>query len=310
MTDEPTEVCRVTSGEFSATILEWDWPEVVDYTSSQEQLTVEASLPPFAASATACFPDIAAADFCMMGSLFIRYPGQVVRARGPGGLIRLLRCELGPTATARLHREQAVPSLDQLKALLNIQSPLVRSTMDLIHCEMQLRSDYSPEAMAALARLLQIAVDRVLAEGNTACDGSGCLPDWQFRRIKAILQERDGRVTVDELAQGCGLSVRHLQRQFHRLTGRTVSDYVRGFWFERAKEMLAGEGMQIGEVAERLHFSSASAFSRAFRKQAGQTASQYRRRQSTRPLTAPASARAGAGRVSPPSAPPVRLHPA
>ncbi|MCP5395240.1 MAG: AraC family transcriptional regulator [Sphingomonadaceae bacterium] len=281
--DSPKELKRLAGGQLQVSLLEWDWPSIVDYTSSQENLAVERSLPPYSSSGTACFPELDPANFCLMGSVFIRYPGHLVRARGPGGKIRILRCELSKEASERLIAPQAAPDFDLLKALLNIQSPQLRAVLELIQHEMELDAPDSGAALGALGEMLEVAVARELRAEAGQQSGCGLLPDWQFRRIKDMLADRGGRMAVKEIASACGISTRHLQRQFHRLTGRTVSEFVQSFWIEQAKELLARGDLPIAQISEQLNFSCTSAFSRAFHKQVGLTASNYRRMVLVRP---------------------------
>lgn len=214
----------------------------------------------------------------MMGNVFIRFPNHVVRGRGAGGKIRLLRCRLGQEATEKLlQRIDPNPSLETLKWLLNIRSPMLHSVLSLVQRELEIEAGPNIEALASLGRLVEVAVSRVINESGADSENRAMLPDWRFKRIKERLSIRGGRTGVDDLAQACSMSTRQLQRQFSTLTGDNLSSYVRRFWIERAKEILIETDLPIGEVSKILNFSSLSTFSRAFYRATGMTASAFRK---------------------------------
>ena len=77
-------------------------------------------------------------------------------------------------------------------------------------------------------------------------------------------------VTLDRLAAHAGLSQFHLARTFRAVHGEPVIQYHRRLRLERAARLLAS-GNVAAEVAERVGFSDAAAFSRAFKRQFGVT---------------------------------------
>lgn len=277
MAEEPRILSRAQAGNIEASILEWRWPSVVDYTSRTTSLTVEMSLPPYNSSGAACFPDVDPNRFCFMGSIFIRYPGYAVRGRGAGGRIRLLRCSFDEPTTARLLAGRPEPSLETLQHLLNVRSADVRAILGLVQRELDMETGPSEPVLASLGTLLEVAAARVLADARSPVTRKGTLADWQFRRIWDQLASCNGRIEVDALAHSCGISTRQLQRQFASLTGNTVSEYMRMFWVERCKAMLVETDMPLNEISQALNFSHPSTFSRAFRQATGMTASGFRK---------------------------------
>ena len=110
---------------------------------------------------------------------------------------------------------------------MNLRSEALRSQMRLLRRELESPGTGSCEAAAALTRLLGIELERLLDQDLTPSPG-GRLAPWQFRRIRERLEGAGERPSVPELADLCGISVRHLHRQFLNLTGVTISDYVEG----------------------------------------------------------------------------------
>lgn len=277
MAEQPRILSQAQAGNLDVAVLEWHWPSVVDYANRTTRLTVEMSLPPYNSSAAACFPEIDPTRFCFMGTIFLRYPGYLVRARGPGGRIRVLQCSFDEETTARLTADLPEPSLETLQNLLNVRSSQVRSILRLIQRELDMETGPSASAIAALGALLEIESGRVLGNARQPVSRKGALADWQFRKIWDQLASCNGRVEVEVLARSCGISTRQLQRQFASLTGNTVSEYMQMFWLERCKAMLVETDLPLRAIAETLNFSHPSTFSRAFRQATGMTASGFRK---------------------------------
>jgi transcriptional regulator GlxA family with amidase domain len=102
------------------------------------------------------------------------------------------------------------------------------------------------------------------------------LAAWQYRRIRERLCADAPLPAHAELAALCGISARHLDRQFLALTGSTVAEYIDRFWLDRAKAMLATGQGSIRTIASACGFSHANSFARAFRRTTGASPSAYR----------------------------------
>lgn len=269
---------EVRGDEFIVSILEWDWPDVVDCCLRQDELAVEMPIVPYASTATANFPELAPSEYCPMGGIFIRYPGHVIRGRGQGGKIRLLRWEFLGESKADLLHALPEPDLEHLQKLLSIRSQTLKRALEIAAAELQFSRADTLRILSALHTIVSIEVRRLLEEECLSTPQRSVLPDWQFSRVRQILAARGAQTTVAELAQACGISSRHLGRQFMRLTGCTVSNYLRSYCIERAKELLCSSEMSVAEVARAVHFTSTGAFTRAFRRLEHTTPLQYRQR--------------------------------
>ena len=86
------------------------------------------------------------------------------------------------------------------------------------------------------------------------------------------------RLGVEELAARLYVSRSKLCATFRQETGEAVGTYVRRRCGERAEELLAGGGATVAEVAARLGYPSAAAFSQAFRTSHGMSPSDWRDR--------------------------------
>lgn len=83
---------------------------------------------------------------------------------------------------------------------------------------------------------------------------------------------------VAELAALCGISTRHLHRQFLALTGKTISDYIETYRIEQSKLLLALGEVPMKQVAAQAGFSHGNSFARAFRRATGLSPREYRQR--------------------------------
>lgn len=258
-------------------LVEWQWPPVLEWVRTETELMLEMSLPPLAADASACFPDIAPDRYGFMGTLFVRYPGFAVRGRSEGGRIRVIRCVLSPEAAQAILRHKSDPPLDFLQALLNIRSDTLRTLMRLAHRELISPVGRSVEALDALMNLVIIELER-LFERQLDSQSSGRLAAWQYRRIRERLAKGGEQPTLAELARLCGISTRHLHRQFLALTGKTVSKYIENYWTEEAKDMLVQSDQPIKAIALASGFSHTNSFSRAFRRVTGLSPQKFRQR--------------------------------
>lgn len=81
-------------------------------------------------------------------------------------------------------------------------------------------------------------------------------------------------LTVQLLGEYAGVSGDYLSRQFRKVTGIAVKEYIRRFRLSRAIISLQ-QGCSVTEAAEKNGFYSLSYFSREFKKEMGVSPSQY-----------------------------------
>lgn len=271
----PIVVSRIAAPAGRIELLEWHWPEILEYSRRESELMLEMSLPPHSTDASAEFPEVAPGQRCFMGTLFVRYPGLTVHGRGEGRRSRVVRCTFSQKAArAIIPPERPVPPIDFLHALLDIRSESLRALLRLAYRELTNLSDPSVQAADALLRLAAIELGRLFAEERGTNPG-GRLAPWQHRRIRERVAE-GGRPTAAELAALCGISTRHLHRQFGALTGTTIAGYVENHRIEEAKTLLATTDDPIKAIGAACGFEHANSFSRAFRRSTGLSPNAYR----------------------------------
>jgi AraC-like DNA-binding protein len=85
------------------------------------------------------------------------------------------------------------------------------------------------------------------------------------------------RWTVEELARTAGMSRAVFAERFNRKVGMPPMEYLLEWRIAIAKDILGRERVPLAELAERIGYQSASAFSTAFARQAGCSPSAFAR---------------------------------
>ncbi len=83
-------------------------------------------------------------------------------------------------------------------------------------------------------------------------------------------------IRVEELAERFYFSKEYLTRLFRNQYGCAIYEYVLQLRMNNACEYLADSGMTIQEIAEKMGYSSANYFGKAFKRRYGQTPSEFR----------------------------------
>jgi signal transduction histidine kinase/AraC-like DNA-binding protein/ligand-binding sensor domain-containing protein len=82
-------------------------------------------------------------------------------------------------------------------------------------------------------------------------------------------------LSVEFLADELGMSRSHLYRKFKSILGYSPVEYIRVYRIRRAAELLKNKGFRVSEVAYDVGFSDPKYFSSCFKKEFGQTPSEY-----------------------------------
>jgi AraC-like DNA-binding protein len=100
-------------------------------------------------------------------------------------------------------------------------------------------------------------------------------PRW-LSRVKEILAEAEGDLSISALANSAGVHPGHLTASFTKFYGTSPGVFLRAQRLERAEAMLRRTDAPIGEIAATCGYADASHFSRAFRAAKGLPPSIYR----------------------------------
>lgn len=89
-----------------------------------------------------------------------------------------------------------------------------------------------------------------------------------LKQITAVIEENlsNEQFGVSELAHEIGMSRSNLLRKVKKLTGLSVSQFIRQLRLNRAMEMLKQTSSTVSEVSYQVGFSSTSYFIKCFRE--------------------------------------------
>ena len=134
-----------------------------------------------------------------------------------------------------------------------------------------------------LSRLLEVLFIEALrsSPGMSAAPGlvRGLSDDRIAVALRLIHQSPDRNWTVTELAAAAALSRSAFFARFDRTVGLAPIEYLSSWRMALGRDMLRREGGGVAEVARRLGYSSASAFSIAFSRHVGTPPGRYARGQ-------------------------------
>jgi AraC-like DNA-binding protein len=166
--------------------------------------------------------------------------------------------------------------LDQLPALTLVSqdAPEARLLLGQLRLVRETRGDLSPAGVRAAQQcVLQLLAGTLMARGIST--DSAFRPSLRTAALNCVeARLLDPQLSPAEIAKTLAVSVRTLHRAFAE-ADESLMAYVRRRRLERAREELItlGGRYTVSAVAARWHFADVSHFSRAFKRQFGETPS-------------------------------------
>ena len=123
-------------------------------------------------------------------------------------------------------------------------------------------------------------VTRPLSQRETTASATSAAPTGSplSVAIRFISQRYADRITNEDLAKACGLSVRAFERQFQAAYNSSPHDYIRGLRVRMSCSALVFSRKSLAEVATEFGFADQSHFTKEFRKFMAETPRAYRSR--------------------------------
>jgi AraC-like DNA-binding protein len=132
-----------------------------------------------------------------------------------------------------------------------------------------------------LTRLVEVLLIEALRASSTEDAPPGLLRGLADARLAPAIRQMHAQLarpwTVAQLAKAAALSRSAFFDRFTRTVGMAPMAYLLAWRMAVARDLLRREDLGIGEVAQRVGYSSASTFSTAFSRHVGQPPSQYAR---------------------------------
>ena len=148
-----------------------------------------------------------------------------------------------------------------------VRPPVLDLVFDALQADL---AQGSPAGPLVGESLIAALIAQLAAPGKLtarACDRAIDLIDARFA----------SPISLQALADACGLGVRHLSRAFREATGRSPHQYLLHRRVEAAK-VLIRQGLPLAEVAGQCGFSDQSQLTRTFMQHAGTTPGRFRNR--------------------------------
>ncbi len=125
--------------------------------------------------------------------------------------------------------------------------------------------------------LLQMLI--VLRENHTVTEKQQTIKSSKYKTIKnSVLFIRENfnrQMTLEEIAKTVFIDKYSLSREFKKITGQTVIEYINAFRCNKAIEFIK-EGYCIADAARMCGFNNMSFFTKTFKKQFGKLPKEYK----------------------------------
>lgn len=183
---------------------------------------------------------------------------------------RHLQSQLANEATLQVFLSAHLISAFDLSG--NLQVEQLAPMEEIIRAEVrQFYAGPRPEAVSPMVR-------RILWRIRADC---GLVPSrgpGRMEEVRARVDENysDPNLSVTVLARHFGFSLSYLSRAFKQATGLRLNDYIHVVRISHAQALLRDTDLPVRQIAERVGFSSSSAFIRAYRWSEAITPGAYR----------------------------------
>jgi AraC family transcriptional regulator len=265
-----TSICR-------AEIVSAEWNKPIEILGHTTEHHLGLALLPGSRNGSACFHSTwNTMRFASIGDIFFLPANQTIQVKSVRQYQQSIGCIYKPAAVARFLEPVMPWTESRLIAGLDIASSTIRNLLFRIGQELRAPGFASETLVEAMAEQALIEVSRYLLGISDAGTVGGLAP-WRMKLIDERLRDGETPPSLDELAELCSLSVRHLTRAFRTSRGRSIGDYIAEHRMDQAK-MLLLSGMPLKSVSRQIGFSAPSNFATAFRRLIGETPREFRLR--------------------------------
>lgn len=146
--------------------------------------------------------------------------------------------------------------------------------------ELEQKKNYIFQNPQALEKWLSAEIRRTKQEEEA--DSVQSYSENVKKALDYIHGNYEKQITLEGISRYIGISESHLRRRFRRETGMTVVDYITRYRIEKAKRLLETGEYVIGEIYEKVGFSTSQYFSIVFKRYEKISPGQYQKKWSSR----------------------------
>lgn len=256
----------------------------LQFYSSNGRADLSLTLPPYSRTGAVQVEELGA-SFYEVGNLSLALPHTHLNFRAPGEEIRSVNCLFDADLFQSVTQISDVGNAAQLMSSFDIGGRCGANIDALLRrIATEIRSPgFATETMIEGLGLTALA--ELARHLNGAADDDapprGQLSMAQMRMLHDYVTEKSGPTpSITELARQCGIGPRHFMALFRATTGQTVRQWVDTLRTEKARRLLSETRIPLKVIAFDLGFANQSVFSTAFKRMAGMSPREYRKRES------------------------------
>ncbi|MEJ7644637.1 MAG: helix-turn-helix domain-containing protein [Chryseolinea sp.] len=138
---------------------------------------------------------------------------------------------------------------------------------------------YDRETAIFCAKVFEIDIERNNQLPFVIFSGQKNHEDAEIKKAQQFIETNIGtKLIVDDLSSRFSIARRNFDRRFKRATGNTPLEYMHRVKVEVAKRKLEGSRKTVNEIMEEVGYSDVRAFREVFKKMAGMSPIDYRRK--------------------------------
>jgi AraC family transcriptional regulator len=262
---------KLDFGRGAVEVRRYSWLHDTDDVWTSDSYFLHMCLTPRPSPASATFLDGGPGGTETVGRIMFVPPGRTIRSGGPRGRQRGMHCVLSREMVEGLLGRAPTWDSASLAEGLHLSGPEIEWLLLKIYSEMRQAGFGANVVVESLSNTLAVALIRRFGmerSGERALSVGGLAP-WRMRLIRERVYADQPAPDLTELADLCGMSVRHLSRAFKAETGGTIAKFVEQAMIDRARTLLTDGDMSVSEIARALGFSSSANFAYAFRRATG-----------------------------------------
>lgn len=173
----------------------------------------------------------------------------------------------------------AIPSLAIVRGEQLDRETWLGSTLDRLSTEYVSKGPGSDVVVDRLTEILLVELIRMdFGRGNNASFIRALSDEPVYRALLLLHESPETAWTIETLAARIGLSRAALAKRFKQRVGKTMFAYLTLLRMQKAARLLSTSDSKLIEIATSVGYESEVAFMKAFKRTAGMTPTQYRKR--------------------------------